>query len=300
MLNSTLVILMISPNYYESVFCLGELGAAWATELNIFPLLNQMEFSQIGALLTGVQLRKITEPSHLDSLRDTLVRLFEVPEPKTATWNAKRDLFLNAVPDILEHLPKPKTIDAKTHQELQDIYHALLEEVASRDKEITSRDQLIEQLKNTKDREEVRNIILENSDEKEQFERLVDDAKTALGYLPSIVQRMLYYDYVGDNFILRNNSWEGINDLDQATEARQSGYLTEPTDIFGVRASDGTFELNANHRRVTNAQTAVRKLSEFIRNLDNDSEVVQWFYEENDYPIDECMQNIEFWRSHLF
>lgn len=67
------VIMVITPRYYESAFCLCELGATWIQSGSAFPLIvPPLGFSDMKAVLSGVQAGLINDASKLDNLRDRL------------------------------------------------------------------------------------------------------------------------------------------------------------------------------------------------------------------------------------
>jgi len=60
------VILLLTPEYFNSSFCLCELGASWILSHNIIPLLvPPLEYFDVKAVLTGVQVHKIDQKSDL-------------------------------------------------------------------------------------------------------------------------------------------------------------------------------------------------------------------------------------------
>lgn len=53
MKDATLVILFLTPNYYASNFCVAEMGAAWALDKDVFPLVVPGMQRDPGVVLLG-------------------------------------------------------------------------------------------------------------------------------------------------------------------------------------------------------------------------------------------------------
>jgi hypothetical protein len=97
---STAVVALISKNYYQSAFCMCELGAVWvSTDKPFFPLLLQdVTASDLRGTLAGLQCLKINSDEDLDSLRKALstVGLANVDNKK---WTEVKTGFLDELQD---------------------------------------------------------------------------------------------------------------------------------------------------------------------------------------------------------
>jgi hypothetical protein len=88
------VIMIISPSYYESVFCLCELGATWILKHNNFPILvPPLDWSDLKAILSPRHGGKINDASDLANLLDRLKTIGK-GSMSTARFGLKRDGFL--------------------------------------------------------------------------------------------------------------------------------------------------------------------------------------------------------------
>lgn len=99
------VILVLSDNYYKSVACMNEMGAAWILQNKYTTiLLPGFEFKeikgainprQIGLKLDG-DLSEVKEK--LGQLKDTLSQEFGLTPIPEIRWEKKRDAFISAIP----------------------------------------------------------------------------------------------------------------------------------------------------------------------------------------------------------
>lgn len=95
--DSDFVFFMISDNYRKSEVCLNEMGAAWALDKNVKPiLLYDVAFNSIGWLYGMNLCAKIDDSGRLDELRDEFLDKYE-SRPKTAVWNKQKAQFLSKI-----------------------------------------------------------------------------------------------------------------------------------------------------------------------------------------------------------
>ena len=95
--NSDFVFFMISDNYRKSEVCLNEMGAAWALDKNVKPiLLYDVPFNSIGWLYGMNLCAKIDDSGRLDELRDDLADICHTCT-KIAVWNKNKAEFLSKI-----------------------------------------------------------------------------------------------------------------------------------------------------------------------------------------------------------
>lgn len=92
--DSDFVFFMISNNYRKSEVCLNEMGAAWALDKNVKPLLlHDVSFKSVGWLYGMNLCAKIDDADRLDELRDEFLDKYD-SRPKTAVWNRQKTEFI--------------------------------------------------------------------------------------------------------------------------------------------------------------------------------------------------------------
>lgn len=91
------VFFMISENYRKSEVCLNEMGAAWALDKNVKPiLLYDVPFTSVGWLYSMNLCAKIDDSERLDELRDDFAEKCQICT-KTVVWNKKKAEFLSKI-----------------------------------------------------------------------------------------------------------------------------------------------------------------------------------------------------------
>ncbi len=90
-----IAILLLTPSYYESRFCLAEAGAVWVQKKRHIPMLvPPVDYHDLEGVQLGEQAAKIDSSSDLDEMRD------EIHEEtgaaiRTGAWNEHKEDFLN-------------------------------------------------------------------------------------------------------------------------------------------------------------------------------------------------------------
>lgn len=100
------VILVLSDNYYQSVACMNEMGAAWILQNKYTTiLLPGFEFKEIKGAINprkiGLKLDgDLTEVKEkLGQLKDALAQEFGLASIPDVRWERKRDTFISAIPE---------------------------------------------------------------------------------------------------------------------------------------------------------------------------------------------------------
>jgi len=285
--NPSFVVLMLSPNYYNSVFCLCELGASWALSLSIFPIvIPPLKKSDIQDILAVTQLGELTDSSCLDNLRDEVITAHAIEDSPTATWSVKRDQFLNDLPDILRELPKPERVSTKDYYDLKAKYQKSLKQLSNMNKEIKRSQQIIEELKKCKDARQVSKIITSYSDKWKVFDGLTKLAKEKMSKLDNVACEAIYYHFKGETLIL--DPWQDRDRVRDAKEAVDEGFL--------IYYDEEGFSPNERDPIVYEALEGIRNLDEFLSSPDNDTFLLEF---KEKYGYEASLNNKRFWHYHI-
>lgn len=93
------VFFMISDNYKNSPICLNEMGAAWATNRKVIPIIfPNIGFDSIGWLYSITKGIRINDSLALDSLYDDINEVYKTGS-RISTWNKNKNDFLDFVSD---------------------------------------------------------------------------------------------------------------------------------------------------------------------------------------------------------
>jgi hypothetical protein len=286
MAGAKFVIMLITPRYYESAFCLCELGATWLAKEDAFPILvPPLGYENLKAVLHGVQSGPINDKDVLNELRDRLTAA-GLASAATGRWEAKRDEFINAFPRIQKKLSGPTVVTATEHETLKRAYEAAQGTIEEKDSKIEKLEDLVAQLKNCKDRTEVAAVIREASGVEEQFNQLVNAFKASSKPIPSAALEAMFYHFREEPWFPRTgfgtqDHWEEIN------RAAERGF---------VKVTDGRVDLEESHPKVRKALDNLWGLSQFMAERAGDDFRNQ-FEEENGYPF--TLHNRDFWREQL-
>jgi len=283
--NPKLVVLLLTQNYFDSVFCVCELGATWGMDLSYFPItVAPISKSNMPGTLKVSQAGDILDKSYLDELRDIVKDALHV-EVKTARWNIKRDEFLKLAPEIIDALDEPEQVDKAILNEVNENYAAALEEIKTYSEEISELRARLKETEACRDAEEVRNIRKKYTDEHEQFKQLCSDAKQPVEELEWATIQCLYWH-------MRDEGWAPEReDSEYAKQAEAKDEIVYDYDVSRCH-------INPDHPRVTTAIDALRELGGFIdRHTEEDSTFIEDLRDENQFPI--SLTNKDFWSQFL-
>jgi hypothetical protein len=285
--NPEVVLIVLSPQYYDSLFCLCELGASWALSTAMIPILvPPMDHQDLKAVLQGVQVRKIDRESDLAEVRDELVKMLGLAPP-TARWDAKCKQFQKKLPTLLAEQKPPTKIDYKKHIELQAKYDGSVAELEKALDEAGELKQQIADLKACKDKEQVAEVVAKYSDDWERFEGLCEAARRALRELPWIARKILYQTL--NNFDpgpFDDHEW------DQIQEAAQDHYLF---------VDDRRIKINHDDPTISNAEDALDLVRRFLQGDSEEPEYGEDFEGEyiRQYRHEPVFSSQRLWERHL-
>jgi len=108
--NPEVVLLVLSQEFFKSQFCNNEVGASWALDLSVYPLLvPPVGYGDLRGVLSGKQAAKLDDKEKLNDLRDDLTERLSLKPLRTSHWERKRDKFLSKLGDFLAPLAAPAT-----------------------------------------------------------------------------------------------------------------------------------------------------------------------------------------------
>lgn len=285
-LESDLVILFVTPNYLESKFCISEMGASWALEKEIFPILHPDLEKDIGSVYLGTNTARL-DGTGLDNLKDRISDYVPKAKKNTATWSLKRKEFTNMLNDLLKDLPEPDIYTKEQYQQLNE--EALAAKELQR-KEAASNATLKEQvkeLKDLKDPKEVAKIERNTMPEYEAYDNMIDEINKSLDKLNNVVKRCLYAHFSGEDWYPQRETWDW-NKV-EIKKARQSSYIEEGRE-------EGFFTINSQHPRMTSIIDQINELDMFITEKMS-PELAQKIEAENKIILN--ISNREYWKEEI-
>lgn len=282
-----LIIMVVTPSYYESFFCLCELGAAWAMLHSSFPIIcPPLEYSDLEAVLKNKEVGKIDGPSDLDSLRDRIIKDGNIENPiPTSRWNVKRDQFLKKLKKLLREMDGFTKVSIEKYTELQEAYEAALQDALEKEEKLDKAKNTIKKLKKLKDGKAVQDVLLEDMDEWSRFKVLAKDAEDVLDELTDPAVEALYYDYSGGTY--SPSYWDKDWLREEVKESQERGY------IEGAESDDIT--PNKHNPRIAKAIKKLDKLEHFLGHCSTDFD--EAFIEKHEIQPDMTIR--DFWESFL-
>jgi hypothetical protein len=288
--NPELVLLMLSQNYFDSLFCVCELGASWALSRNILPVvIPPLQFSDLKAVLANIQAVRIEDPISLTEARDRIAQALALQLPPATRWEAKRNAFVQKVKPLIRQQPSPSKVEFSKFDELRTKYEEGVKEVESAYEEIDHLKSQIGDLKRCKDKDEVAEVTKKYSSHWEQFRDLARAAREACGKLPYIVRDVLYHEVTEHEFLP-----EGGDIWDEIRSSVQYDFL---------RANDGHVTLNEHDPTVSQALDALHAVRSFLGEIyaESEDDEVSSFWQEfaEKHGYNPVFFSRRLWEEHL-
>lgn len=272
--DAAVVVVLVTPSYWASAFCLCELGGQWALGLTAISLLVPPQtFGDLKAVADAREAGVIDRADDLDDLRDEIKRKLGAGVA-TARWTAKRNTFLKVtLPPLVSTTPAATTVSADEHERLLEQVGALQEMLGECDAELRAASVRYERLKSAKTAEQVKEALQPDEDEEAALEHLRNTAQTALAALSNCVVEALFVVECG---WASEVGWQpDIDGWQDAERAAQDGFLKEDNSGQG-------YWPNRDHPKVDRAEQAVKQLTQW----EASERAIEVFVEDEDIPWD--------------
>lgn len=226
LLSSDIIILVITSNYKSSEICMNEMGASWASDAYVLPvIIKPINYKNIGVLSEVNQAVQLNSDTGLDNIYSLLVgEKFNMSTPIQARWSTQKFKFLGEVEKIVTEFPFPEPISKDTIQKLEReltevkaINQTLIEDVKINEK-------YIKVLESKKDMEDIKSAKREAGlmSKVEEFEKITDELNSILKKLNIIVVTYVFNDYTDKNLQVDYNTYKK-----EIETARAQEYINE-------------------------------------------------------------------------
>jgi hypothetical protein len=287
---SNLIVLFITPNYLASRFCVAEMGAAWALQKEVFPLLLPTVERDVGGVMLGRQTAVVDE-SGLDDLRDRIATLHPMAAQGTGRWSIKKEEFLAKFRAKILGLPAPLLVDRSQLEHEKERTAAAMKMNHQLTEENKRLREQIALLESTKDRADVERIKAKFIPEEKRFSILVEKVNERLNKLSPIEVRCVYSSIRGELWVASSDCRKeyGV----EIGKAKESEWILEPK--FALE--DGALTANRDHPRLRSVFEGIDELDNFIgRELSEEAKTRM--EEQKECLVD--VRNRQFWEEILY
>jgi hypothetical protein len=286
---ATTVIALISENYYNSPFCMCELGGTWLQAKDFIPILiPPIRFSDMKAVLVGLQAIRIQINEDLDELRDELAERLGIKPLPTPRWNEKRDEFLKDLSKKLRKIPPSPVVQRELLDKSESVIHEYEEALSLAQDENTKLKKTISKLKKAKDAKQVAKIVRENMEEADVFDGLIKDIKKKLDALDSVTVEALFAGQRGEDYYPgRESSYYSWEETRRAQEYKE----------VEINSEENGIHPNDNHPGVKRALNSIYELENWLEHAS--SEFFEWYMSEHD-DHEPDLSDRTFWDKHLW
>lgn len=222
-----LVLLLMTPSYMESAFCLMELGAAWAQSHKTLPIVvPPIAFGEVTKTLGLIQALDITKPSSLIDLRKAVqASTIKLEKRDDHVWESKKTEWIKNSKKIVVKLPAATKVAAAEHDTALQRIEEQQTEIDGLEKLVDEKDAIIEKLKATRHPDDVAAVLKEETgadSPQDVFDELISNAVTALPSVASVVKMHIIMDHYG-----KAGKIDWYNDRAEFEDAIQKNVICE-------------------------------------------------------------------------
>jgi hypothetical protein len=210
-----LIILLMTPAYMESSFCLMELGAAWAqNSTSLAIVVPPVDYNDVTKTLGLKQAWKITDKAGLIDLRELVTKTIPSLEARSEhTWDDKRTNWNIALKKVLSDLRESTKIDATKYQAALDELRESRAEIEQLETSLGNAQERYAELEKVKDKVELKALKKREAGSdglQKEFDDLIEAVGDSKPHVPNVVLKHIildHYDMAGkiDWF---NDKWE--------------------------------------------------------------------------------------------
>ncbi len=284
------VVALISENFYNSAFCMCELGGVWLQSKDFIPILvPPATFSEMKAVLIGLQALRIDNSADLDQLRDELADRLGIKALATPRWNDKRDEFLNALPSLLASLPQSPVVKRSILEKVEKEKIEYQESLREANDEIRRLKKINEKLAATKDASSVAAVLKTEMPCIDIFEQTVDSAHAHLGKLERVTKEALFHYFIGESLPLGGRAKFDWDDAKNALDYKELQH----------DEGEGGVSVNESNVKVRKALAVLNELKKWLASEDADSDLWEWYSKENEGQTPD-LEDRSFWDKNLW
>lgn len=279
------VILLLTPSYFKSNFCLCEMGAAWVKTHKIFPILvPPLSYADVKDVLTSTQAARIEDDIKYNELREHLIEVLEFDQKSNTKWDIKRKAFLKKLPSLLKKLAVPEEVSSEEHAAMK----AQLEEAQSTLVEYEEENQRLKEyskkLESAKNKDDVKKIKkeFEATGIADEFESLVDSIRASKPTVGgSEVLKFVLSGYYGKPYKI--NHYEFGEEFAKAAR-------------YNLISLDGPEEVNWDNKRIKSLRGKLDALQRLVDSDERGEELHVYCSDKYETPLEP--DNQEFWEFH--
>lgn len=279
-----IALLIVTPHYKESEMCIAEMGAAWMASGKVIPfIVEPITYSTVGVIHEPTQVEKLLDSTSLDRLRDVVQEKLNIDSKdiKSDRWSTKKIEFITKVKQHLVAHPFGLAVGRdefdKLVRERDDQSKAIDDFI----RQISERDQLINDLKDAKDANDVK--IIEKKYAKtsalDEFVRLCKHIEELLTGFTAIVRGIIFCDWSGKELRVEYRGNES-----QIDDAISKDHLTSEA------VPDWT-----TTKKMRKLKAALQELDSFMGEQKLTPDFVRQYDEQYEAPM--SLANRDFWEE---
>jgi hypothetical protein len=280
-----LTLLLLTPSYLESAFCMMELGAAWAQDHTTLAIVvDPVPFSTVTNTLGLKQALKIDAPTGPVELRKLIVKAGVTLEKRGEhAWDQKRTEWRSDLKKALKKVTPARRVDAAAHQAVLTKTEEQAAEIADLEQALGRQRDMIAKLETAKSADDVKRIKREAfSDDGHEvlFEELLAEVKSRR---PANTSNSVFKHLIMDHFG-KSGEIDWYGDREAFTLAIQYNLLDE----------DAPHDVKWKSTKLKPLRTAITEVVSFLESEEGRAYAKA---QDDEDPMDP--EDLAFWEWHL-
>lgn len=274
-----IVVLVLTPAYFESKFCISELGAAWIMSHTRFPILvPPLQYSDVKDVILGVQVAKVDDDIKYNELLGSIRSSIALTAKSQTKWDLKRRAFLKSLDPILKNILPPTLIS-------YDKYQATIEQLEEAKAELDASEEEIRALKERltatealKDKTEVAALSAEfdKSEITEKFNKMIGEIKKC----KSVIRGKEVFKFILSKYYGKPYKIDWYYDRSEFENAVRYGFIDTDDDGRALWSK----------QKMKNLHTLLKTIDQFV------VENAEYLRSVEDIPLETGDQ--DFWEHH--
>lgn len=281
------VILLLTPSYFESHFCVSELGAAWVMSHKVFPIIvPPLSYDAIKDVLTGTQAININDDIKYHELKGHLVESIEFQPKSAIKWDTKRRAFLKNIKAPLQEIAMPSDFSKEEYELVCKSLKDAESELDNYEEELSNLKGYIKKLEAAKNKNEVEELKQQHNST-----GITSEFESALSKIAE------YKNILGDREVLKFVLCQYYDKPYRIDHYQYSSEFEKAARYNFVTLEDG-YSVNWDNTKIKILQTHLENLSGLTDNDNRSLELIKYYESKYEQHVPLELDNQEFWEFH--
>jgi hypothetical protein len=270
--SAKIVFLILTPNFLDSQFCMAELGASWALNKKLIPIIvPPLGFDILER--TPLKARQAIKLQSIDQIADELKEAgydFSI-----TLFNKQGEKFKDMLDGLLQTIGIPKSVSIEEHEALKQEVDTLAEKNIVLQLRIDQLEEYSKKLEDAKEPDEIWEIKKAETPLWQLLMESIDTTKEKIRSIENAVISAIFYSIKGETFIPSKEDWQ-FESIDS---------LKSKERLLVDQKYDFDVEANIDYPDIEEAYNSLYELNKLIKECVDYPEIQDTFRKEYRMPL---------------